>query len=355
MSENTQISKSDAAAGGTVLDVRELVKHYPIKGGMFSADQAVHALDGVSLSIEQGETLAVVGESGCGKSTLARCIMRLEALTSGSITLKGEDITLSKGRGLRALRRSLQIVFQDPYASLNPRWSIGSIVGDPMRLHGLCDAGSRPAKVAELLETVGLGAEYMNRYPHELSGGQRQRVAIARALAMQPDIIICDEPVSALDVSIQAQVINLLKRLQKKFGIAYLFISHDLSLVKHISDRVAVMYLGQIVELADTAAVRQRVMHPYSQALFSAAPVADPHAATKSTRIILTGDVPSPVNPPSGCRFHTRCLYRKDICTTEVPELRAVEDRLVRCHFAGEPNFPPAIPTAIPSGSTKED
>ncbi len=345
MSEDRQIKKSDAVAGGTVLDVRELVKHYPIKGGMFSADQAVHALDGVSLSIKQGETLAVVGESGCGKSTLARCIMRLETLTSGSITLKGENITFSMGRGLRALRRSLQIVFQDPYASLNPRWSIGSIVGDPMRLHGLCDAGSRPAKVAELLETVGLSAEYMNRYPHELSGGQRQRVAIARALAMQPDIIICDEPVSALDVSIQAQVINLLKRLQKKFGIAYLFISHDLSLVKHISDRVAVMYLGQIVELADTAAVRQRVMHPYSQALFSAAPVADPHTASKSSRIILTGDVPSPVNPPSGCRFHTRCLYRKDICTTEPPELRAVEDRLVRCHFAGEPNFPPAIPS----------
>lgn len=344
MSDNAQANKSNLAENGVVLDVRNLVKHYPIKGGMFSKDKAVHALDGVSLAIEQGETLAVVGESGCGKSTLARCIMHLDELTSGSIVLKGEDITHAKGRGLRALRRSLQIVFQNPYASLNPRWSIGSIVGDPMRLHRLCDAKERPAKVAELLETVGLSPEYMNRYPHELSGGQRQRVAIARALAMQPDIIICDEPVSALDVSIQAQVINLLKRLQKQFGIAYLFISHDLSLVKHISDRVAVMYLGQVVELADTAAVRERVMHPYSQALFSAAPLADPHAATKNDRIILAGDVPSPVDPPSGCRFHTRCLYRKDQCTTDEPALRPVEGRFVRCHFAGEPNFPPPAP-----------
>ncbi|MDA1090974.1 MAG: dipeptide ABC transporter ATP-binding protein [Proteobacteria bacterium] len=327
-----------------VLEVLDLVKHYPIKDGLFAPDRVVHALDGVTLTVGRGETLAVVGESGCGKSTLARCIMRLEILTSGTLLLHGKDISHVGGRDLRAMRRRLQIIFQNPYASLNPRWSIGSLVMDPMRLHKIGDAAGRRARAVELLQTVGLGAEFMSRYPHELSGGQRQRVAIARALAMQPDVIICDEPVSALDVSIQAQVINLLKKLQKSLGIAYVFISHDLSLVKHISDRVAVMYLGQIVELADTSAVRQRVMHPYSQALFSAAPVADPRAAASKRRIILSGDVPSPVDPPAGCRFHTRCPYAKDICASEAPQLRAVEDRFVRCHFAGEPGFPPPAP-----------
>lgn len=326
-----------------VLEVRDLVKHYPIKGGLFAPPKAVHALDGVTLSLGRGETLAVVGESGCGKSTLARCIMRLDDPTSGVVLLKGADITHAKGSALRPLRRSMQIVFQDPYASLNPRWSIASLIGDPMRLHGLGDGLERRRRAAELLETVGLGAEFMDRYPHELSGGQRQRVAIARAIAVRPDIVVCDEPVSALDVSIQAQVINLLKRLQRDFGIAYVFISHDLSLVKHISDRVAVMYLGQIVELADTKAVRTRVMHPYSQALFSAAPIADPAATKNKKRVILSGDVPSPVDPPSGCRFHTRCPYAQDRCAREAPALRAVEGRMVRCHFAGEPDFPPPV------------
>lgn len=325
----------------TILEVQDLVKHYPVKVGLFARAQVVHALDGVTLSVRRGETLAVVGESGCGKSTLARCMMRLEEPTAGTIRLDGADISSMRGRGLRSLRRSLQIVFQDPYASLNPRWSIASLIADPMRLHGLAKGEERRQRAAELLRTVGLGAEFMERYPHELSGGQRQRVAIARALAVRPEIIVCDEPVSALDVSIQAQVINLLKRLQKAFRIAYVFISHDLSLVKHISDRIAVMYLGQVVELAPTREMRARVMHPYSQALFSAAPAVDLRAAAGKRRIVLTGDVPSPVEPPLGCRFHTRCPYKKDRCVSEAPVLRTVDNRLVRCHFAGEPGFPP--------------
>ncbi len=329
-----------ATVATTVLETRGLSKRYPVKGGLFGSTRAVHALDGVTLSVARGETLAIVGESGCGKSTFARCVVRLEDPTEGSVLLNGADITLIKGRALRPLRRHMQIVFQDPYASLNPRYSIASLVGDPMRLQGMSDRKERRRRVAKLLETVGLGAEFLDRYPHELSGGQRQRVAIARALAAKPEIIVCDEPVSALDVSIQAQVINLLKRLQRQLGIAYVFISHDLSLVQHISDRIAVMYLGQIVELVDTSAARTRVLHPYSQALFSAAPVADPSAARKK-RVILKGEVPSPINPPSACRFHTRCPYRQDICAEKPPDLRSVEGRLVRCHFAGEPGFPP--------------
>ena len=325
-----------------VLEVRDLTKRYPVRGGLFSAGRSVHALEGVTLSVARGETLAIVGESGCGKSTFARCAVRLEDASAGSILLNGADITHTRGGALRKLRRHLQIVFQDPFASLNPRYSIASLVGDPIRLLGLLDRKARRQRVAELLETVGLGAEFLDRYPHELSGGQRQRVAIARALAAEPDVIVCDEPVSALDVSIQAQVINLLKRLQRRYGIAYVFISHDLSLVRHISDRIAVMYLGQVVELASTGMVRERVLHPYSMALFSAAPVADPTVATHKRRIVLQGDVPSPIDPPSGCRFHTRCPHRRDICATVPPELRPVEDRLVRCHFAGEPGFPPA-------------
>ncbi len=329
-----------AAAIAPVLEVRGLAKRYPVKGGLFGSMRALHALDGVTLAVARGETLAIVGESGCGKSTFARCVVRLEDPTEGSVLLNGADITRIRGRALRPLRRHMQIVFQDPYASLNPRYSIVSLVGDPMRLHGLSDRRERRRRVAELLETVGLGAEFLDRYPHELSGGQRQRVAIARALAAKPEVIVCDEPVSALDVSIQAQVINLLKRLQKRFGIAYIFISHDLSLVQHISDRIAVMYLGQVVELADTSAARARVLHPYSQALFSAAPVADPAAARKK-RVVLAGEVPSPIDPPHACRFHTRCPYRQDICAEKAPDLRPVEGRLVRCHFAGDPGFPP--------------
>jgi oligopeptide/dipeptide ABC transporter ATP-binding protein len=330
-----------AAAAQPVLQAVDLVKHYPVKHGFLARARHVHALDGVSFDLMRSETLAVVGESGCGKTTLAKCLMRLDEPTAGRVILMGTDITHLDRRALRALRRQMQIVFQDPYASLNPRCSIGAIVGDPIRLHERIGRAARRTRVAQLLETVGLGAQFMDRHPHELSGGQRQRVAIARALAAGPSIIVCDEPVSALDVSIQAQVINLLKRLQGSLGIAYLFISHNLALVQHISDRIAVMYLGEIVELADVRAMRARLLHPYSQALFSAAPVADPDAAARKTRIILSGDVPSPVDPPSGCRFRTRCLHRKEVCAAEAPALRAVEGRLVRCHFAGEPGFPP--------------
>ena len=325
-----------SAIATPVLEAVDLVKHYPVRGGWFAAPRHVHALDGVSISLAQGETLAVVGESGCGKSTLARCLMRLEEPTGGRVVLGGDDITHVARARLRPLRRKMQIVFQDPYASLNPRWSIGSIVGDPIRLHEPLGRAERRVRVAKLLETVGLGPEFMDRYPHELSGGQRQRVAIARAIAVNPAIVICDEPVSSLDVSIQAQVINLLKRLQRSLGMAYLFISHNLALVGHISDRVAVMYLGQVVELADARSLRTRRLHPYSQALFSAAPVADPDAAARKARIILTGDVPSPVDPPTGCRFRTRCAYRQERCAAEAPALREVEGRWVRCHFAGE-------------------
>lgn len=326
-----------------VLQVENLVKHFPVGGGLFGRGDAVHALDGVSLDLHRGETLALVGESGCGKSTLARCIVRIEDPGSGSIRLLGNDITRLSGRALRPHRRAMQIVFQDPYASLNPRWPIGNLLYDPMRLHGIAPRRDRRRIAGELLERVGLDAEYLDRYPHELSGGQRQRVAIARALSVRPEVIVCDEPVSALDVSIQAQVINLLKRLQREMGLAYLFISHDLSLVRHIADRIAVMYLGQIVEQAPIADMRRSLMHPYSRALFSAAPNADPDAARNRQRIVLKGDVPSPVNPPAGCRFAGRCPWRQDICTTTPPELRPVEGRQVRCHFAGDAGFPPAL------------
>ncbi|MBK7661722.1 MAG: dipeptide ABC transporter ATP-binding protein [Betaproteobacteria bacterium] len=326
--------------GGVVLEAVDLVKHFPVKHGLFQPARHVHALDGVSFALKRGETLAIVGESGCGKSTLAKCLMRLTEPTGGRVVLLGDDITHLGQGALRGLRRHMQIVFQDPYASLNPRWSIGSIVGDPIRLHEKVPAAERRRRVAELLETVGLDPGFADRHPHELSGGQRQRVAIARALAVNPSVIICDEPVSALDVSIQAQVINLLKRLQAKLGIAYLFISHNLALVEHISDRIAVMYLGQVVELADTRSMRRELLHPYSKALFSAAPVADPDASARRTRIILAGDVPSPVDPPGGCRFRTRCPWKQARCADESPALRAVGDRLVRCHFAGEPGFP---------------
>ena len=335
-----------------VLEAIDLVKHYPVKQGLFASARKVHALDGVSLDLRHGETLAVVGESGCGKSTLAKCLMRLEDSTSGRITLMGRDITGLNKRTMRGLRRQMQIVFQDPYSSLNPRWSIGSIVGDPIRLHESLGRADRRAKVAELLETVGLGAQFMDRHPHELSGGQRQRVAIARALAVNPAIIICDEPVSALDVSIQAQVINLLKRLQDRLGIAYLFISHNLALVQHISDRIAVMYLGEVVELAEARDMRDITLHPYSQALFSAAPVADLDAAARKARIILVGDVPSPVDPPHGCRFHTRCPYQRPVCATEAPALRPVAGRWVRCHFAGDAGFPP-LPVGAPRAADR--
>lgn len=332
-----------------VLEADQLVRHFPVKEGFFQKPRHVHALDGVSFALSRGETLAVVGESGCGKSTLAKCLMRLDEPTAGRVVLLGEDITHLSKRALRALRRQMQIVFQDPYASLNPRWSIGSIVGDPIRLHERMSRREREQRVASLLETVGLDAGFVDRHPHELSGGQRQRVAIARALAVNPAVIICDEPVSALDVSIQAQVINLLKRLQTERGIAYLFISHNLALVEHIADRIAVMYLGQVVELGSAREMRAGLLHPYSRALFSAAPVADPDAAARKARIILSGDVPSPVDPPAGCRFSTRCPWREPRCAEEAPALRSVGSRLVRCHFAGEPGFAQSAPPVSPS------
>jgi oligopeptide/dipeptide ABC transporter ATP-binding protein len=327
-----------APAPEPVLEVENLVKHYPVGGGPFAPRKVVHALDGVSLRVARGETLAIVGESGCGKSTLARCLMRLEDPTGGTIRLDGTDITHLDANALRPLRRRIQIVFQDPYASLNPRWSIGTLMTDPLRLHTKLSRGDRRRRAAELLAIVGLGEEFMERYPHELSGGQRQRVAIARALAVEPDVIVCDEPVSALDVSIQAQVINLLMRLRQQFGIALVFISHDLSLVKHIADRIAVMYLGQVVELADAARMRDGATHPYSRALFAAAPTVDPDPGALREAPI-GGDVPSPLDPPSGCRFHTRCAFARKDCAATAPPLRAVEGRAVRCHYAGEIDF----------------
>ena len=336
-------------AAPTVLSVIDLVKHYPVRGLPWATKRAVHAVDGVSLSLRRGETLAIVGESGCGKSTLARNLLRLEEPTGGKILLDGQDITHLKARAMRPLRRRIQIVFQDPYASLNPRWSVGATLGMALRLHSIGTRADRRQRVVALLEQVGLSANHAASYPHELSGGQRQRVAIARALAVEPEIVVCDEPVSALDVSIQAQVINLLRRLQREFSLTYVFISHDLALVSRISDRIAVMYLGQIVEFAQTRDLTRQIMHPYSQALFAAAPVADPRAASVRRRL-LSGDVPSPIDPPAGCRFHTRCPFVRERCRAEAPALREVEDRLVRCHFAGEPDFPLPVAAGASAG-----
>ncbi len=319
-----------------LLEVKNLVKHFPVRGGVFSRVRAhVRAVDGISFDIEEGETLGLVGESGCGKSTAGRSILRLLEPTSGEIKFRGTDIVGLEREKMRLLRREMQIIFQDPYASLNPRMTVGSIVGEPLTIHKIAKGKERDKKVAAILEKVGLRPEHMRRYPHEFSGGQRQRIGIARALALNPKLIIADEPVSALDVSIQAQVINLLEDLQKEFGIAYLVISHDLSVVQHICDRIAVMYLGEIVEIAEADELVMSPRHPYSEALLSAVPVPDPGALNKKKRIILRGDVPSPVNPPSGCRFHTRCPYKEDKCSTEVPPLRVISGgHLTACHFA---------------------
>jgi oligopeptide/dipeptide ABC transporter ATP-binding protein len=319
-----------------LLETREVVKHYPITGGVFLRQIAsVKAVDGVSLNILPGETLGLVGESGCGKSTLGRLILRLEEPTSGDILFEGKSILDYDSKQIRALRREMQIIFQDPFSSLNPRKSVAHIVGEPLFVHGMTDRHEREARVLELLQVVGLMREHMRRYPHQFSGGQRQRIGVARALALNPKLIICDEPVSALDVSIRGQVINLLQDLQKEFGLTYLFISHDLSVVEHISDRVAVMYLGKLMEVADSETLYKIPLHPYTQALLSAAPVPDPKRKTK--RIILPGDVPSPIDPPSGCRFHTRCPYAKDICSQQKPLLREVrENHFAACLFAEE-------------------
>ncbi|MBQ1009977.1 dipeptide ABC transporter ATP-binding protein [Micromonospora sp. M51] len=322
-----------------ILEVRDLVKHYPVTQGVVFKKTVgqVKAVDGVSFDLRAGETLGVVGESGCGKSTLARVLMNLEKPTEGSVLYKGQDISKLSGGALRRLRRQIQLVMQDPYTSLNPRMTVGDLLGEPFEIHPeVAPKGSRRAKVRELLDLVGLNPEHINRYPHQFSGGQRQRIGIARALALRPEIIVCDEPVSALDVSIQAQVMNLLEQLQGEFGLSYVFIAHDLSVVRHLSDRVAVMYLGKIVEIGTEDEIYERPTHPYTQALLSAVPVPDPTQRHNKTIIRLTGDVPSPISPPSGCRFRTRCWKAQDVCAEQVPllEVRPGSDHPSACHFA---------------------
>jgi oligopeptide transport system ATP-binding protein len=334
-----------APAGEPILEVRDLVKHFPVRVGVLFKRTIgqVRAVDGVSFELRRGETLGVVGESGCGKSTLAQVLMRLEPPTSGSATYEGKDIFKMRCSALRKLRRSIQIVLQDPYTSLNPRMTVGDIVGEPFEIHPeVAPKGSRQQKVQDLLDVVGLNPEHINRYPHQFSGGQRQRIGIARALALRPNVIICDEPVSALDVSIQAQVMNLLGELQDEFGLSYVFIAHDLSVVRHLSDRVAVMYLGKIVEIGTEEEIYEHPAHPYTQALLSAVPVPDPSLRGQRQHIRLEGDVPSPVDPPSGCRFRTRCWKAQEICAAEEPAL------IVRagahpsaCHFAEEKSVVP--------------
>ncbi|MFJ6695718.1 ABC transporter ATP-binding protein [Streptomyces sp. NPDC091272] len=337
-----------ASGAEPILEVADLVKHYPLTQGIVRKKVvgAVKAVDGVSFGLGAGETLGIVGESGCGKSTVAKMLVQLEQPTSGAIRYRGEDITKLSGRALKAVRRNIQMVFQDPYTSLNPRMTVGDIIGEPYEIHPeVAPKGDRRRKVRDLLDVVGLNPEYINRYPHQFSGGQRQRIGIARGLALNPEIIVADEPVSALDVSVQAQVINLLERLQQEFDLSYLFIAHDLSIVRHISDRVGVMYLGRVVEIGTDAEIYEHPTHPYTQALLSAVPVPDPSARDHRDRIILSGDVPSPADPPSGCRFRTRCWKAQERCAQEVPALavpavfRHVDSPAAHdsaCHFAEE-------------------
>jgi oligopeptide/dipeptide ABC transporter ATP-binding protein len=325
-----------AGDGQELLRIEGLVKYFPIRAGLFKRQVGqVHAVDGVDLTLNAGETLGLVGESGCGKTTLSRTVIKLVEPTEGKIIFAGRDITGFSRRQMREVRREMQIVFQDPYASLNPRMTVREIVSEPMRIHGLYGGRERKDRVSELLRTVGLSPEHGNRFPHEFSGGQRQRIGIARSLALNPQMLILDEPVSALDVSIRAQVINLLESLQQEFRLTYLFVAHDLSLVRHVSDRVAVMYLGKVVEIGTRDQIYGEPTHPYTQALLSAVPVEDPSMRGKRERIVLTGDVPSPANPPSGCRFRTRCWKAQQICAEEVP---ALVDRghghPSACHFA---------------------
>jgi len=325
------------ANNGALLRVENLVKHFPITQGIIIQKQvgAVHAVDGISFDVHQGETLGLVGESGCGKSTTGRTVLQLFRPTSGSVHFDGVDLVNLKGEDLRKMRRKMQMIFQDPYASLNPRMTVGEIIGEPLTVHKVASQREINDRVASLLELVGLSAAFSTRYPHEFSGGQRQRIGVARALALQPSFIVCDEPISALDVSIQAQVVNLLEDLQKQFNLTYLFIAHDISMVRHISNRIAVMYLGVIVELADRDELYLKPLHPYTQALLSAVPIPDPIADAKRARIILTGDVPSPVNPPSGCRFRTRCPIAQDVCSQSRPEFRELRPgHFVACFFA---------------------
>jgi oligopeptide transport system ATP-binding protein len=323
-----------------VLKAENLVKHYPIKAGVLRRTVGhVKAVDGVSFELYKGETLGIVGESGCGKSSLGRLLMRLEEPTGGTLTFDGVDMYSKKGVEMRRLRRDIQIVFQDPYTSLNPRKTVGDIVGEPFEIHrDVLPRGDRRRRVQQLLELVGLNPEHINRYPHQFSGGQRQRIGIARGLALNPKVIICDEPVSALDVSVQAQVVNLLGELQNGLGLSYIFIAHDLSVVRHISDRVGVMYLGKLVELGDEDQIYNRPTHPYTQALLSAVPLPDPTLRNSREQIVLIGDVPSPANPPPACRFHTRCWKAQEICSIDEPLLVQRPDgesaHVSACHFA---------------------
>ena len=340
-----------ASQGEVILEAKDLVKHFPIKQGVIRRTVGhVKAVDGVSFQLHAGETLGVVGESGCGKSTLGRLLVRLEEPTAGSVIFDGVDMYKQTGAAMRRLRRDIQIVFQDPYTSLNPRKTVGDIVGEPFDIHPeAVPKGSRRQRVQELLDLVGLSPEHINRYPHQFSGGQRQRIGVARGIALNPKVLVCDEPVSALDVSVQAQVVNLLEHLQAELGLAYIFIAHDLAVVRHISDRVAVMYLGKIVELGDEEQIYEHPTHPYTQALLSAVPVPDPTLRGRREQIMLTGDVPSPANPPSGCRFHTRCWLAPQLadrgqgdipvpCVEQVPDLCARPDGVGQhacaCHFA---------------------
>ena len=319
---------------GVILEVKDLVKHFPMGGGFFGrGKQVVHAVNGINFKIKKGETMGLVGESGCGKSTAGRTIIRLYEPTSGQIIFEGQDVTKASGDDLLNLRRKMQMIFQDPYASLNPRMTVGDIVGEGLDIHKLAFGQARTDRIYELLEVIGLNPEHANRFPHEFSGGQRQRIGIARALSVNPSLIICDEPISALDVSIQAQIINMLEELQERLGLTYLFIAHDLSMVKHISHRIAVMYLGRIVELAESFELYKNPQHPYTQALFSI-PIPDPRIEATRTRIVVEGNVPSPVDPPSGCYFRTRCPHAKAVCAKEVPILKELgNDHIAACHL----------------------
>jgi oligopeptide transport system ATP-binding protein len=332
-----------------LLVAEAVTKHFPVRKGILIQREVaqVQAVDEVSFAVQTGETLGLVGESGCGKTTLGRCLVRLHELTAGTITFAGRDISRLSRRELRPVRRELQMVFQDPYASLNPRKRVGMIVGDPMRIHDFGNASAIKRRVQELMEVVGLSPEHYNRYPHEFSGGQRQRIGVARALALNPRLIVADEPVSALDVSIQAQVVNLLDDLQDEFHLTYVFIAHDLGIVRHVADRIAVMYLGRIVEVSPAEELYTKPVHPYTEALLSAVPIPDPELSRKRERIVLEGDVPSPINPPEGCRFHPRCRYATEICSSQEPPLvEHIPGHLAACHHPLHASDTPAASAA---------